>query len=282
PAYKDKEKIPYDRKKGHLIDRLVFETAKGVRQRVLHDFSKRFKNVGSYDVELVALYKNEVIAAKADEGIAQALKDLKQELDRLRDVWSALCSSRMGEENGDEVSPMKKERRKSGMGVLSFQAVCEQVRDRFLALRPSEEAIAKSPVVARWAREAFPQVAAATSFSSTTSNTASVPPPTIPHWTLLKASYAFYLFHNRTFVWYASGVELGILKSQARGCSNVVTSIWECMKLDGKAVARQLGGNGGEIGLSGRGPGEGGIGYGEQLGEVDEYGDWGWVEEVEL
>ncbi|KAL8929504.1 MAG: hypothetical protein Q9208_001173 [Pyrenodesmia sp. 3 TL-2023] len=282
PAYRDKEKTPYDRKKGHLIDRLVFETAKGVRQRVLHDFSKKFKDVGSYDVELVALYKNEVVEAKSDGGIAQALKGLRGELDKLRDVWSALCSSRIGEEDGDELSPVKKERRKSGMGVLSFQALCEQVRDRFLALRPSEEAIAKSPVVARWEREAFPQVAAATSFSSTTSNTASVPPPTIPHWTLLKASYAFYLFHNRTFVWYACGVELGILKSQARSCSNVVTPIWECMKLDGKAVARRLGGDGDEIGLSGRGPGEGGIGDGEPEGEADEYGDWGWVEEVDV
>ncbi|KAL8909002.1 MAG: hypothetical protein Q9207_000453 [Kuettlingeria erythrocarpa] len=279
PAYKDKEKTPYDKKKSHLIDRLVFETAKGVRQRVLHGFSKRFKDVGSYDVDLVALYKNEAVESRSDAGIAQALKDLKWDLDKLRDVWSAQCSSRIGEEEGDDISPMKKGRRKSALSVLSFQAVCEQARDRFLALRPSEEAIAKSPTVARWAREAFPGISAVTSFSSTTSNTMSVPPPVIAHWTLLKASYAFYLFHNTTLVWYACGVELGILKAQARGCNKVVTPIWECMKVDGKAVARRLGIREGLGQESGR---VGGIGGADQQGEVDEYGDWTWVEEVDV
>ncbi|KAI4153096.1 MAG: hypothetical protein L6R39_001666, partial [Caloplaca ligustica] len=203
PAYKDKERGVYDKRKGHLIDRLVFETAKGIRQRVLHDFSKRFQDVGTYDADLVALYKNEVVEAKTDAGIVLALKDVKEKIEKLKGLWSTLCSSRVSsEEDGDDLSPIKKGRRKSASPTLSFQAVAEQTRDQFLAIRPNEEAMAISALVARWARDAFPTASAATSFSSTTSsanNTGGATVAGTPHWTLLKASYAFSLYHTTNF-----------------------------------------------------------------------------------
>ncbi|KAL8973519.1 MAG: hypothetical protein Q9197_002229 [Variospora fuerteventurae] len=272
PAYKDREKGTYDRIKGHLIDRLVFETAKGVCERVLHYFSTRFKDVGTYDSDLVALYKNEAAEAKTDAGIAQALKDLERELDGLRDTWAVECA-RAKETDIEDVSPVKKGRRKSGTMGSSFQARLEQIRDAFLAIKPSQAAMALSPVVDRWARDAFPVAGttAATSFSSTSSFTAMTPSPPSKHhhWTLLKASYAYYRSHATKLVWYACGVELGVLKSQARGCRNIVDPVWECMKIDGKAVAGHL-----EMG-------EGGGGIDGQDRE-DEYGDWGWVEGLEV
>lgn len=303
PAYKDREKGVYEKRKGHLIDRLVFETAKDVRQHVLHSFSKRFKEVGTYDSDLVALYKNEVAESKANAGIALALKELKPDLEKLRDAWSALCF-RVKEANADDLSPVKKgsRRRRNTAPIQSFQAVVEQTRAQFLAVRPSEEAMALSPIVSRWARDAFPTTAA-TSFSSTTSmeknpyksssrlpqinstitypaqGVSTAPPPSrIAHWTLLKASYAFYLYYTTTFVWYACGVELGVLKVHARGCRNVVNPIWECLKVDGRAVGRRLA----MERDAGAGAGAGAEAWnGDGGGEEDEYGDWEWVEEVE-
>ncbi|KAL8961899.1 MAG: hypothetical protein Q9193_001615 [Seirophora villosa] len=283
PAYKDREEGTYDRTKGHLIDRLVFETAKGVRERVLHFFSERFKDVGTYDPDLVVLYKKEAAEATTDAGIAQALKDLRRDLDGLRDTWAAQ-SSRAKETESHDMSPTKKGRRKNGNMASSFHAQLEQIRDAFLAIKPSEAATALSPVVDRWARDAFPTATttAATSFSSTTSfaATAPSPPSRHHHWTLLKASYAFYLSHATYFVWYTCGIELGVIKSQARGCRNVVNPIWECMKLDGKAVARRMGTSEGGGGLSTGADWEGGGKEGDDVD--DEYGDWEWAEGVEL
>lgn len=305
PAYKDKERA-IEPKKTHLIDRLVFETAKGVRQNVLHKFSKRFKDVGTYDSDLVSLYKIELEESKWDKGIAKALQDLKAELRNLKDFYSKHCS-RANEVDGDDLSPMKGGWRRKN--VIPFQALAEQIRDQFLAIRPSEEASALSPIVARWAREAFPDEIKlmARSLASTNPTQISLPaladktnssenPPSQArsnHWTLLKASTAFSLFHNTNFIWYACGVELGIMKAQAKGSRHVVNDIWECLKVDRKAVARKVGakeggagvGAGGASGGEGGGVGIGGDGIGEtdwEGEEDDEYGDWGWVEAVEF
>ena len=295
PAYKDKESNIAP-KRTHLIDRLVFETAKGVREKVLHNFSKRFKDVGTYDSDIAQIYKNECAEGQTDKGITKALQELKAELKKVRDFWSAHCS-RASDEDEYDVSPMKgRGRRKS---VLPFQALLEQVRDRFLAIRPSGEAIALSPIVARWARETFSfgRAEACTHSSSeiirseqpaSLYRSISAPDSSITsmssshadrnHWNLLKASTAFSLFHNTTFVWYACGVELGILKAQSKGSRQVVDEIWECLKVNGKAVAKKMGGG------DGRGPGgTTGLvaGEGVEDGEEDEYGDWGWVESLQ-
>ncbi|KAL9598675.1 MAG: hypothetical protein Q9219_004344 [cf. Caloplaca sp. 3 TL-2023] len=277
PAYKDKERA-VQHKSTNLIDRLVFETAKGIRQKVLHEFSTRFKDVGTYDHDLVALYKAEVEEARIDPGISRALQSLKADLRKLKDHWSAHCV-RANDEEGEELSPTKgRGRRKS---VLPFQALAEQIRDRFLAIRPCEEAVARSPVVGRWAREAFPldKRKASTSLSST-DRIPDSSQPNHDHWTLLKASTAFFHFHATNFVWYACGVELGILKARAKGPRHVVSDIWECMKVDGKAVTRKMDkkDEAGGRGMGMDGPMEERIGQDED----DEYGDWGWVEGVEI
>ncbi|KAL8655036.1 MAG: hypothetical protein Q9226_003197 [Calogaya cf. arnoldii] len=247
PAFKDKETVP---KRSNIIDRLVFETAKGVREKALGNFSRRFKDVGSYDSDLSALYKCECEEAKRDEGIKKALADLRSDLLSIKSFWSTQC---VGGDDGKEASGLgTRARRKS---VLPFQAIVERVRDDFLALRPSPEAMALSPIVARWDRE----------FQKTTMSTTN-------HWTLLKASTAFFYNHERNFIWYTAGVELGILKAQARGLGtsrSVVSDIWECFKVDGKAVDRKRkqaeenqGINVGEDGFD---------------GDADEYGDRGWM-----
>ncbi|KAL8935625.1 MAG: hypothetical protein Q9216_005331, partial [Gyalolechia sp. 2 TL-2023] len=267
PAYKDKEKAVKP-KKTHLIDRLVFETAKGVREKVLHNFSKRFKDVGTYDSDLVSLYKTELEESKTDKGIAKALQDLKVQLRNLKDFYSRHSSR--ANEDGDDLSP-----KKGGKGrksIIPFQALAEQIRDQFLAIRPCEEACALSPIVARWSREAFsgdkkmtakssastkaPQTSFSASTSGTGQTTSSEPPSSQArsrHWTLLKASTAFSLFHNTKFIWYACGVELGVMKAQAKGSRHVVNDIWECLKVDGKAAGRKIRareeGGGGGVGV---------------------------------
>lgn len=279
PAYKDKENS--EPKKTHLIDRLVFETAKGVRQRVLHKFSKRFKDVGTYDSDLVALYKTELEESKSDKGITKALHDLKAEIRNLKDFYSKHCSGAKDME-GDDISPMKGGRRRKS--VIPFQALVEQIRDQFLAIRPSDEAIALSPIVARWARESSSSSRDKDERNLSVSSSSTSSKAT--YWTLLKASTAFSLFHNTNFIWYACGVELGIMKAQAKGSRHVVDDIWACMKVDGKAVGRKLGAREGSIsdGFGGgscwNGVSEGA--GGEGIDEESEYGDWGWVEGMEV
>ena len=263
PAYKDKEKgVP---KSTNLIDRLVFVTAKGVREKALGDFSRRFKDVGTYDADISVLYKNECEEAKRDKGIKKALTDLKSDLQTIKDFWSTNWMHSDDSGGGAEASGFgSRARRKS---VLAVQAIAERVRDDFLALRPSAEARAMSPVVERWDRECQ---------YSPSSTSPSSPPPN--QWTLLKASTMFYHHHERNFIWYAAGPELGILKSQARGMGtfrSVVSDIWECLKVDGKAVDRKRRKAEEEQGINMGTPGF-------EDGFADEYGDWGWMEAAEL
>ncbi|KAL8670790.1 MAG: hypothetical protein Q9168_004688 [Polycauliona sp. 1 TL-2023] len=252
PAYKDRANgAP---KRSNLIDRLVFETAKGVREKALANFSRRFKNVGSYDTDITNLHKYECEEMKQDDGIKKALADLRKDLVTIKDFWSTHCMGSDDSGGGEEtISFGTRAKRKS---VLPFQAIAERVRDDFLALRPSAEARALSPIVARWDRERSP------------SN----------HWTLLKASTMFFYHYEKPFIWYAAGVELGILKSQARGTGSlrsVVNDIWECYKIDGKAVDRKR-----RKAEEDQGINIGGASFDD--GDADEYGDWGWMEGVGL
>ncbi|KAL8950037.1 MAG: hypothetical protein Q9222_003897 [Ikaeria aurantiellina] len=259
PAYKDKEKgTP---KSDNLIDHLVFKVAKGVREKALGDFSRRFKGVGTYDIDLVRIYKAESEEAKNDKGIAQVLKGLKSGLQEIKDYWSLHCM-RGDDLANEEHATSIRGRRKS---IIPFQAVADRVREDFLALRPGDEAIKLSPIVARWDREH----ASIATMGGAQPN----------HWTLLKASTAFSHFHNTTFIWYCCGIELGFLKAQAKGCRNVVDPIWECMKVDGRVVRRKMDGEAREDGYVG---GLGALidGEGGEVGE-DEYGDWGWVDVVD-
>ncbi|KAL9035261.1 MAG: hypothetical protein Q9180_004954 [Flavoplaca navasiana] len=262
PAYKDKEKG--NPKRSNLIDRLVFETAKGVREKALGNFSKRFKEVKSYDEDVVATYNREYEEAEQDIGIKKALEDLIPELRTIRDFWSKNCMASDDHGAGEEVKGSGiRGRRKS---ILPFQAIAEQVRDNFLAVRPSAEARTLSPIVARWDRECQ---------YSPTSTSSSSPPSN--HWTLIKASTLFFHHRDRPFIWYAAGVELGILKSQARGIGtfrSVVNDIWECFKVDNKAADRTR-----KKAVEDQGIYMGGDGL--EVDDADEYGDWGWMEGVE-
>ncbi|KAL8711460.1 MAG: hypothetical protein Q9220_004118 [cf. Caloplaca sp. 1 TL-2023] len=258
PAYKDKERgIP---KRDNLIDHLIFKVAKGVREKVLGDFSRRFRDVGTYDNDLVRIYKAEFEEARNDKGIAQALKDIKSGLQEIKDYW-ALHSMRGDDLKNEEAPTPIRGRRKS---VIPLQLVTDRVREDFLALGPSEEAVKFSPIVARWDRE-----------RASASTRATQP----HHWTLLKASTAFSLFHNTSFIWYCCGIELGIMKAQSKGCRNVVDPIWECMKVNGKMVRRRLDGESRDDGY----PGGGGVLMDRERNDEgeDEYGDWGWVEGID-
>ena len=256
PAYKDKENGKPQR--SNLIDRLVFETAKGVREKALGNFSKRFKEVESYDKDVVATYDREREEGQQDKGIKKALEDLGPELRTIRDFWSKNCMPSDDHGGGEEVKGSRiRGRRKS---ILPFQAIAEQVRDKFLAVRPSAEAQALSPIVARWDRDCQNN-----------------PTSTGNHWTLLKASAMFRDHRDRPFVWYAAGVELGILKSQARGTATfrgVVGDIWECLKVDNKVADRKR-----KKAEEDQGIYVGGAGLEDD--EADEYGDWGWMDGVE-
>ena len=281
PAYKEKARNIPTRPK-HLIDQLVFVVAKGVREKALGDFSRRFKAIGTYDVDLVALYRNEQQEMKEDGGIALALKDLKADLHRLRDFWATNCRGSDDIPDDEAGGLTRSFGRKS---VLPFAAVAEHVRDEFLGLEPSAAAIAQSPVVRRWAQDLrsnkpireLNTVVRAPSFKADPGTPPSSP---VNHWALLKASTAFSMFHNTNFIWYIAGPELGILKATAKGMGGfrtVTKGMWECMKMDRKMVERRKARerNDAEMEMYG----ELDAGEGVEIG--DEYGSWGWVDGVD-
>lgn len=248
PAYKDKDKA---QPTNHLIDRLVFQVAKGVREDALGKFHTTFKHVPTWDEDLVRLYNAEHELSKTDPDLKQVLSNLRTELQKISKYWSDHMRF------VDEDSPSA---RKSN--TLPFRAVVERCRADFIALRPSSCGAQdittnnnnnnNNLTIQRWSRE------------SQNPNTSS------GHWPLLKASALFKEHHSRAMVWWIAGVELGETKAISRGRGTyrvVVDSIFHALKLDAKVVD----------GVRRKAGRDGDGGEGEAEGEEgDEYGEWGW------
>ncbi len=210
PAYKDKEKA---RRTSHLIDHLVFVTAKGIREKALEGFSSKFAHVGTWDAELVRPWNSELELAKNDQSLGRALRDLKSGLSIIADFWFA----NVGIDQGEDVRTLRKSR-----AQLPFAAVVEKCRDDFLNLAPTcLLETPKSSTLGRWAHQSQNGGCA--------------------YWALVKASALFHQFHKIRMPWHIAGVELGEIKAMARGRGTyrvTVAEIFNAMKLDRKFVDR--------------------------------------------
>ena len=212
PAYKNKDKaVPTM----HTIDRLVFEDAKIVREDTLRKFTSIFTGVGSYDADLIRIYKKEAEFSQKDEALAEILRQLKVCLDELATYWAS-TTARLGGEDGDFSEARK------GNG-LSFAALVQKCRAEFLAISPSyEQGIDSFHVVRRWER----------AYDHRDGQ---------EYWNLLKASMLFFLYHQRKMVWHVAGIELGEIKATSKGSGTyrvVVNGVFQALKLDRKMAER--------------------------------------------
>lgn len=238
PAYKNKEK---GRPSSHMIDRLVFEDAKGVREKALGDFSRHFAQVGSWDEDLVRIYNSETERARKDPVLAAVLDDLKAKVEKIIDFWY-----RNVRINDDDVFQSTRK-----PTPLSFAAVVEKCRAEFLAITPCyASGVDNHHVVRRWNREN-----GGGGFGA-------------KYWSWLKASVFFLQRknHERSIVWYVAGVELGEMKAMARGTGTyrlVKREVHHAMKLNGKLMDEFK---------------RDSIVEAEEAGEEeeDEYGGWAW------
>ena len=210
PAYKDKER---GRGTSHMIDQLVFVTAKGIRERALKGFSDKFAHVGTWDEDLVRPWNSEIELAKKDQSLDRALTDLKGALDSIATFWAA----NVRVEEVDEARTHRKSR-----PHISFAALIEKCREDFLGIAPTHlPETTPSSTLGRWASE----------WSNGRCG----------YWGLVKASCLFSKYHKSRLVWYTAGIELGEIKAMARGRGTyraTVAGIYNAMKLDRKFVDR--------------------------------------------
>lgn len=212
PAYKNKDKaVPTN----HTIDRLVFEDAKIVRESMLKKFASIFTEVGSYDGDLIRIYKKEAELSKKDKVLAEILRQLKASLEELSKFWTN-TTTRLGGEDGDFTEARKG-------NSLSFAGLVQKCRAEFLAINPSHMPdIDNFHVIRRWEQACDEKNGR-------------------QYWNLLKASMLFFLYHQRKMVWHVAGIELGEIKATARGPGTyrvVVNGVFQAMKLDRKMAER--------------------------------------------
>lgn len=236
PAYQDKNK---ERPTKHLIDHLVFVTAKNTREDVLGKFTEHFQEVSPRDDDLFRIRNEAHEEAKSNKDLATILANLEVGLRTINTYWKQHV--RFDQDDDDTHSITKPD-------TSSFQAVVERCREDFLRLSPTLDAPPTSDRIAIWQREHSAGRAS--------------------YWDLLKASLAFYRYFSTAFVWYVAGVELGEIKAMARGRGTyraVVGEVFEAFKLDPKfvdgAMRREM--------LEREGGGNG-----EAEDEFDEFGDF--------
>ena len=200
PAYKNKATAkPTD----HVIDKLVFVTAKGVREKALGQFSRHFEKAVTFDDDLVRISKDEHEEAREEPELKRILADLNEKLQGVYNFWIA----NVGTEGEDEIS------RKRG---ITFRACVEHCRDLFLAIEPLESSY---PVVRRWKKDPIGGRKS--------------------HWLRVKASALFTNFHTRNFVWHVAGEELGEMKAmKTKSYHTIVSDLFAAYKLDTKYVKR--------------------------------------------
>ena len=257
PAYKDRQKAkPTD----HLIDHLVFVVAKRAREKALKEFDRHFTDVDSRDADLFRIRNEEVEEAKTNQALATVLRNLETDLRAILAFWRT--NARPSDPDEDMNRPPRRP------DLPPFGAVVERCRADFVNLKPTLNDLNEDGSPPNGTEPS-------SSDSRIRSWQCDHARGRASHWDLLKASVAFYLFHQRSFVWYVAGVELGAIKAAARGRGAyrcVVGEVFEALKVDRRVVER---------GLRRReedGGGVGGEGGGEE-GDEEEFGvlDWGVV-----
>ena len=238
PAYKENSKSqPTD----HIIDRLVFHVAKGVSERALSAFSKKFDGAVDWDDDLNAVWKAEDERSKSDVSLKAILLDLRAQLESLYDFWNSNCTC----VEAEEFRPARFNPSES-----SLKARAEQMRERFLAIQPL--ASSHSAIADRWRKDDGSTKGA---------------------WTRLKASALWNRYHKGKFAWYVCGKELGELKMLGRkGGICVAEELWVHYRLDPRSVKKL------EAAQAAKGTGSEALV--EDGDEEEEFGKWddGWVE----
>lgn len=221
PAYKDKKN---QKPTTHLIDHLVFVTAKNTRVNVLKKFTEQFKEAISWDDDLIQIRNEAFEEAKNNKELAEVLANFEKGIRAINTYWK----EHVGRESDDNDT-----RPTTRPDAPSFRTMVERCREGFIELSPELNAPPTSDRIASWQSDH-----SAGRFS---------------HWDHLKASVAFYLYSSTTFIWHVAGTELGEIKAMARGRGTyriVVGEVFEAFKLDPKivdaAMRRMLGvGSGG-------------------------------------
>ena len=241
PAYKDRGR---QRPTKHIIDRLVFEVAAGVRERALQEFTESLGKVGSWDDDLGRVWNRETQRAKDDQLLLAVRADLKSGLERIFAFWKDNLPER-----GDEFDMGMPSKKGTSM---TLSARLEHCRSSFLALQPLTGI--SHPVVDRWRSETEDPADAGKS------------------WRFIKASAVFCLWHRSgKFAWYVAGPELGEIKAKAKGLGSyhlIVGGLYEYYKLDGKMLRRKQRRDEetGQWGIE-----ENGSDYGS---DVEDFGEW--------
>ena len=242
PAYKDQHN---SQPSNHLIDRLVFETAKDVSKNALKCLAEKLKDVGSWDKDLSAFRKQEMIAAQKDAELTIVLKNVDSELESIYTFWKQNARS-----NQEEPERNRHSRRKGN--EMSFNALVEKCRADFVAISPTLPGDGKqiaSDRIREW------RLFHAGGQSS--------------YWDLLKASIAFYKYHKTTFLWYMAGIELGEIKAAVKGRGTyrmTVNHVYNAMKMNGRFIEGTLRREDLEDD--------------DIIGSHDEFGVWDWADEV--
>lgn len=237
PAYKNRQSA---KPTSHLIDHLVFVVAKRVRQKALSEFDKHFINVSPRDDDLCRIRNEEAEGAKNREPLANVLKNLETDLKAIHTFWRINARP---EDSDEDIRPRKSD-------VPSFRSIVERSRADFVNLKPTLDNGLTSDRISSWQRDH------ARGRSS--------------YWDLLKASVAFSLYYQTSFIWHMAGIELGEIKAMARGQGTyraVVGEVFDAFKVDKRVVdgARRR-----EIRER-----EGGMRV-EEDGDDDEFGVWDW------
>jgi len=210
PAYKDRNKA---KPTNHLIDHLVFVTARETREEVLKSFANHFKDVSPRDNDLFRIRNEAAEEAKSSRPLAQILKNLESDLKTINTYWRQHVKV---DQDDEDIRPTNKP------DSPTFRTVVERCREDFLKLAPTLDASSTDPIsdrISSWHRDHARGRSC--------------------HWDLLKASVAFYHNHKSTFIWHIAGVELGEIKAMARGRGwyrVVVGEVHEAFKLDPRVV----------------------------------------------
>ena len=246
PAYRDPQRAK-PKPTENLIDYLVFNVAKGVREEALGKFDKRFIDVSPRDDDLSRIRNEEYGEAKNNRLLANVLKNLEIGLKDISTFWSVHAKK----ENRDEdTRPSRKS------DAMPFGNLAERCRADFVRLKPTLDdqfSSETSDRISSWQRDH------ARGRSS--------------YWDLLKASVAFHLYcYKSSFVWHMAGIELGEIKATACGRGTyrtVVGDVFEAFKLDKRVVDRAIRKN-----IIEKEEGSRIIEEGEE--DEDEFGVWDW------
>ena len=190
---------------GHPIDNARAK-AHSVGEKVLKDLKEAYPTTVAYDATLSAVYKGWEERAKDNEPLRDTLDGLKKQFESLKAFWRKHAST---ESDRDDLNEQTR------AGAMSFGALVEQARERFVQIQPPA---LDHPTVSQWRHEH--EMAVLSPSSS---------------WLQLKASMLYYHHHkNSSMLWWVAMRELCYLKAFATDPQPtvVINGIHDILKVD--------------------------------------------------